>query len=67
MTPEAALALQIARYREMTGEERMAIGFRLHELSCELARNGIRFQNPRISEMEVERELRRRIALAHEI
>ncbi len=67
MTPEAALAMQIARYREMTGEERMAIGFRLHELSCEVTRDGIRYQNPGISEMEVERMLRQRIALSHEL
>ena len=67
MSPEAALEAQIERYRQMTGEERMAIGFRLHELSCEVTREGIRYQNPGFTEMEVERELRRRIRLSHEL
>lgn len=66
MTPEAALEAQIERYRQMTGEERLAIGLRLHELSCEVAREGIRSQNPDISEAEVEQKLKARIQLAYE-
>ncbi len=65
MTPEAALEAQIERYRQMTGEERLALGLRLHELSCELAREGIRSQFPGISEAEVEQKLRERIALTY--
>jgi hypothetical protein len=65
MTPEAALDAQIERYRQMTGEERLALGLRLHELSCEVAREGIRSQFPDISEDEVERKLRERIALTY--
>jgi len=42
MTPEAALEKQIARYRAMSREERVAIALRLHELACEMARLGIR-------------------------
>ena len=66
MTPEAALETQIERYRRMTGEERMAIGFQLHELSCNVAREGIRAQFPNAAESEVERRLRERLRLAYE-
>ena len=65
MTPEAALEAQIERYRQMSGEERLMIGLRLHELSCEVARDGIRAQYPGLSEEEVGRKLRERIQLAH--
>ena len=65
MTPEAALEAQIERYRPMTGEERLMIGLRLHELSCEVARDGIRAQHPGISESEVEGKLKERIRLSY--
>lgn len=65
MTPEAALEAQIERYRRMSGEERLALGLRLHELACEVAREGIRSQFPDISEETVDRKLRERIALAY--
>jgi hypothetical protein len=64
MTPQAALEAQIERYRAMTGEERLKIAFNLHELSCEVARDGIRHQHSNASEAEVEHLLRARIALA---
>lgn len=67
MTPEAALEAQIERYRRMTGEERLAIALRLHELSCNVAREGIRAQFPGASEEEVERRLQERIRLAYEL
>jgi hypothetical protein len=63
MTPEAALAKQIEMYRQMTGEQRLAIALGLHELSCEVARAGIRHQHPEADAAEVERLLRRRIEL----
>lgn len=66
MTPETALEAQIERYRQMTGEERLAIALRLHELSCDVAREGIRSQNPGISAEEVEQKLKERIQLAYE-
>ena len=47
MTPEAALEVQLQRYRSMTREERVAIALRLHELACEMSRLGIRRQQPR--------------------
>ncbi len=65
MTPEAALEAQIARYRRMTGEERLAVGLRLHELACEVAREGIRSQFPDLSEEAVDQKLRERIALTY--
>ena len=66
MTPEAALESQIERYRLMTGEERLAIALRLHELSCNVAREGIRAQHPNATEEEVESRLRERVRLSYE-
>ena len=48
----------------MTGEQRLAVALELHELSCDIAREGIRRQNPRADAAEVERLLRRRLELA---
>jgi hypothetical protein len=67
MTPQAALDAQIEKYRAMTGEERLKLAFDLHELSCEIARSGIRHQHPDASADEVERLLRERIALAQRL
>jgi hypothetical protein len=64
MTPEQALHAQIELYRQMTGEERLAIALRLHELACNVTREGIRHQHPQANEAEVERLLRKRIELA---
>jgi Rv0078B-related antitoxin len=67
MTPQAGLQKQIEKYRAMTGEERLKLALDLHELSCEVAREGIRYQNPDASPDEVERLLKRRIALAQRL
>jgi hypothetical protein len=64
MSPDRALQEQIERYRRMTGEQRLAIALDLHELSCNVAREGIRHQNPEADEAEVERLLRQRLQLA---
>lgn len=66
MKPEDALQKQIQRYQEMTGEQRLALALELHELSCNVAREGIRHQNPQADEAEVERELRQRLRLAYQ-
>jgi type II secretory pathway predicted ATPase ExeA len=66
MTPQAALDYQIKRYREMSGEERLAIALDLHELSCNIAREGIRAQHPNADKEEVERLLRHRLELARD-
>lgn len=64
MTPEAALARQIERYRQMTGEQRLQIALDLHRFACDLAREGIRHQFPHADQAEVERRLRQRIEAA---
>jgi hypothetical protein len=64
MTAATALDRQIQRYREMTGEQRLAIALELHEMSCDIAREGIRRQHPTADAQEVERLLRRRLELA---
>jgi type II secretory pathway predicted ATPase ExeA len=64
MTAETASNKQIERYRQMTGEQRLAIALELHEMSCNIARDGIRRQNPNADAAEVERLLRHRIELA---
>jgi hypothetical protein len=64
MSPQAALEYQIERYREMTGEQRLAIALDLHELSCDVAREGIRAQHPDADADKVEHLLRRRMMLA---
>ena len=63
MAPEEGLKLQIKSYRQMTGEERLSIALRLHELACNVTREGIRQQHPNADEDEVERLLRKRIEL----
>jgi hypothetical protein len=62
--PEIALLEQIQRYRRMTGEQRLAIALELHELSCNIAREGIRAQHPQANDAEVEHLLHRRLELA---
>ena len=64
MTAAAASERQIERYRRMTGEQRLAIALELHEMSCDIAREGIRRQHPEADAAEVERLLRQRLELA---
>ena len=64
MNAEAALEEQIKRYRRMTGEERLKVALELHDMSCEIARQGIRRQHPNAGEAEVESLLRARLKLA---
>ncbi|MDO9540860.1 MAG: hypothetical protein Q7J98_00875 [Kiritimatiellia bacterium] len=64
MKPDAALDLQIRRYREMTGEQRMALALELHELACEVARAGIKAQHPTTDTAKIERLLNQRLSLA---
>ena len=48
----------------MTGEQRLAVALELHELPCEIAREGIRCANPAADAAEVEELLHRRLELA---
>jgi hypothetical protein len=66
MNAESALQKQIELYRQMTGEQRLQIALDLHELSCQIARDGIRDQFPHATPAEVEQKLRQRIALSRE-
>ena len=63
MTPKAALEKQIERYRQMTGEQRLGIALDLHEMACDLAREGIRRQHPDAEPAKVEQLLQARIKL----
>jgi len=63
MTPEEAVHFQVLRYRQMTGEERLGVALRLHELACSLAREGIRRQHPTASADELEDLLHRRLRM----
>jgi len=63
MNPQTALEEQIARYRRMTGEQRLGIALSLHEFACDVAREGIRSRHPNADDAEVERQLRARLAL----
>lgn len=63
MVPDEALKRQLACYRAMTGEERLAIALRLHELACDLARAGIRRRQPDADPATVERLLQERLIL----
>jgi hypothetical protein len=67
MNAEDALAQQLARYRAMTGQQRLKIALDLHEFACEVTRAGIRRQFPMADDDEVERHLRRRIELSREL
>jgi hypothetical protein len=63
MIAAEALEKQILCYRRMTGEQRLAIALDLHEMSCEIARGGIRRKNPLATAEEVERLLHKRLEL----
>jgi len=63
MNAANALGEQIKKYRCMTGEERLALALDLHELACDVAREGIRRQSPEADPETVERLLRRRLEL----
>ena len=64
MNAATALDKQIERYRQMTGEQRLKIALDLHEMSCDIARAGIRRQHPAANETEVENFLHARLKLA---
>ena len=48
----------------MTGEQRLAIALELHQLSCDVAREGIRRANPGADAGRVELLLQRRLELS---
>ena len=54
MTAVTALEEQIELYRQMTGEDRLTIAVELHELSCDIGREGIRRAHPGADAAKVE-------------
>ena len=67
MTPTDAARRQIDRYRQMTGEQRLKIALDLHEVSCQVAREGIRSQFPNATDEMIEERLRERIRLGYRL
>ena len=67
MSPQAALEIQLERYRAMTREQRVGIALGLHELACEMARLGIRRQHPDATPHDVEKFLLHRLELARSL
>ena len=59
--------LQLQRYREMTGEQRLRIGLVLFESSVEIARQAVRDRFPDADPEEVEERVQRRIRAGYEI
>jgi hypothetical protein len=47
----------------MTGEQRLALALELHQVSCDIAREGIRRQHPMADAVQVEQLLRLRLEL----
>lgn len=64
MNQHQAEEKQLAAYRRMTPEQRLEIALGLHELACDMAREGIRWQHPQASPAAVEELLKRRLELA---
>jgi len=65
VTPAEFTQQQIQRYRQMTGEERLLIALNLHEMSCEIARDGIRGHYPNATAEFVELKLHERLRQAY--
>ena len=59
--------LQLQRYREMTGEQRLRIGLGLFESSVEISRQAVRDRFPDADPEEVEERVQRRIRAGYEI
>lgn len=54
-------AMQIARYRQMTGQERLGIGLGMWEFARDFIAESIRNERPGISAKELAHELRKRM------
>ncbi|TWU34905.1 hypothetical protein [Novipirellula artificiosorum] len=65
MTPTEFTQQQIQRYRQMTGEQRLLIALNLHEMSCEIARDGIRGRYPDATSELIESKLHERLRQAY--
>ena len=61
MSPYKIEKVYLERLKKMTGEEKMRIASGLFETVKEIAKAGIRAQNPGLSEQALREELRRRL------
>jgi hypothetical protein len=59
--------LQMNRYRQMSGEERLRIGLGLFESAVDVAREAVRHQFPNADKRTIEYEVQRRIRIGYEI
>jgi hypothetical protein len=64
---EALRLEKIERARLMPEEEKLLAGVRIFERVCRVMKDGIRWQFPNVDEVEVERILRERLALARRL
>ena len=56
---------QLHAFRQMTGEQRLALALEMWRTACDVTRAGIRAQHPEFSAAQVEREIARRIMIAN--
>lgn len=47
--------------RKMTGEQRLVVGFELHDLALRLMQDGIRDRHPEYDDRQVQQETKRRL------
>lgn len=64
---DAVFVAKIARARCRPMDEKILDGPRLFDQSCQIMRGGIRTEHPDFTPQQVERELRRRLAIARRI
>ena len=64
---DAVFLTKVARARRTPMEEKILDGPRLFDQNCEIMRGAIRSENPAFTPEQVERELRRRLAIARRI
>jgi hypothetical protein len=67
MRPAEGLQKQIELYRQMTGRQRLQIGFELYELAHEMVQCSVRQQHPDWDARQVSAEVLRRFRLAERL
>jgi hypothetical protein len=64
VSPESATQMQIERYRQMTGDQKLRFGFLLNDLACDVAPLRLSLGYPKADWATVEK-LRRAQSLAY--
>jgi len=67
MTPQEGLQKQLELYRQMSGMQRLQIGFELYDLSREMVQCSVRNQYPQWNAAQLENEVNRRFRLAERV